>query len=469
MFLFKGKKDVDMLSGSIVKGLLTIAIPIMIMNVMQSMFNIVDMTVLKTYDTELTVGAVGACGYIITLMTGLVVGLSSGSNVVIARFIGQGDKERVERAVGTSLLLAVVGGVFLLIVGVSMAGVILTWMRCPENLHPQSALYFRLYFAGVPILMVYNFCASILRATGDSARPMLFLTAGGILKVIFNYIFVAKLDMTVDGVAFATIISWSVSCALGLLALIRNKSIAKVNFKKLRFYKKELKEILVIGIPAGMQQALYSIANVIISSTVNTYGEYATTGISIANTFDGILYQIVTAPALAVMPYVSQNVGHGNIKRAKQAVVRGILITTVLGVVFGSLSAIFSGQLSSIMADNPEIIKYSQQKMVIVSSTYFICGINDIIGYSMRGMRRPLVAMITTMIYMCALRFVWVFLIFNPLRESLSDPLTFLYLVWPVGWTLSIATLLCFFFPTVKKLEREVRGIKQEVLQESNN
>lgn len=458
MLLLKGKKDVDMLSGSIVKGLLTIAIPIMIMNVVQSMFNIIDMTVLKTYDTELTVGAVGACGYIISLMTGLVVGLSSGANVVIARFIGQGDKERVERAIGTSLLLAVAGGPILLVIGVSMAEVILTWMNCPENLLPHAALYFRLYFAGVPILMVYNFCASILRSTGDSARPMLFLTTGGVFKVIFNYVFVAKLGMTVDGVAFATIISWSVSCALGLWAIIKNKGVAKVNFKKLRFYKNEVKELLIIGVPAGMQQALYSIANVIIASTVNTYGEFATTGVSIANTFDGILYQIVTASALAVMPYVSQNVGHGNIKRAKQAVVRGILITTVLGTVFGSLSAIFSGQLSSIMADNPEIIKFSQQKMVIVSSTYFICGINDIIGYSMRGMRRPLVAMISTMIYMCALRFIWVFLIFNPLRESLSDPLTFLYLVWPVGWTLSIATLLCFFFPTVRKLEREVQA-----------
>lgn len=469
MLRFKSTKDVDMLSGSIVKGLLAIAIPIMIMNVMQSLFNIIDMRILKMYDTELTVGAVGACGYIISLMTGLVVGLSSGANVVIARFIGQGDKDKVERSVGTALLLSVSGGVILSIVGVSLAEVILNWMNCPPNLLPYSTLYFRLYFAGIPIQMVYNSAAAILRSTGDSKRPMIFLTVAGVFKVLFNYLFVAKLDMTVDGVAYATIISWSLSCALGLLAIIKTKSIAKVNFKKLRFYKSEVKEILAIGVPAGMQQALYSIANVIISSTVNTYGEYATTGISIANTFDGILYQIVTATALAVMPYVSQNVGHGNIKRAKQAVVRGILITSALGVFFGSLSALLSGQLSSIMADNPEIIKYSQQKMIIISSTYFICGINDIIGYSLRGMRRPLVSMITTMVYMCALRFVWVFLIFNPLRESLSDPLTFLYLVWPVGWTLSIATLLCFFFPTVKKLEREVRESKKDTLQEAEN
>ena len=465
MLLAKKKKDVDMLSGSIVKGLLTIAIPIMIMNVIQSLFNIIDMTVLKTYDTDVTVGAVGTCGTLISLMTGLVVGVSSGANVVIARYIGQGDKNRVERAIGTSLLFALFGGIALLIIGISFAEVFLGWMNCPDKLLSQAALYFRLYFAGVPILMVYNFCASILRSTGDSRRPMIYLTVGGILKVIFNFVFVAGLDMTVDGVAFATIISWSASAILGIVALVRNNSIARLNFKKLRFYRRELKEILTIGIPAGLQQALYSIANVIISSTVNTFGENATTGISIANTFDGILYQIAVAPSLAVMPYVSQNVGKGNIERAKKAVSKGMLITIALGATFGSLSAIFSGQLSSIMSDTPEIIKFSQQKMVIISSTYFICGINEILGASMRGMKRPLVAMICTMLYMCALRFVWVFLIFKPLIKNgylANDPLTFLYLVWPVGWILSILTLLCFFFPTVKKLTMQIKNAEKE-------
>ena len=465
--LLSKKKDVDMLSGSIVKGLLTIAIPIMIMNVVQSLFNIVDMTVLKTYDTDVTVGAVGTCGTLISLMTGLVVGCSSGANVVIARYIGQGNKDRVEKAIGTSLLFALFSGILLLIVGISFAKVFLGWMNCPENLLPQATLYFRLYFAGVPILMVYNFCASILRSTGDSRRPMIFLTLGGVLKVIFNFVFVAGFNMTVDGVAFATIISWTFSATLGIIALIRNNSIARLNFKKLRFYRTELKDILTIGIPAGLQQALYSIANVIISSTVNTFGEYATTGISIANTFDGILYQIAVSPSLAVMPYVSQNVGHGNIKRAKQAVSKGMIITIALGATFGSLSAIFSGQLSSIMADNPEIIKYSQQKMVIISSTYFICGINEILGASMRGMKRPLVAMVSTMVYMCALRFVWVYLIFNPLRDSLSDPLTFLYLIWPIGWVLSIITLLCFFFPTLKKLTAQCKNKEEQLTKES--
>lgn len=444
------KKDVDMLSGPIVKGLLTIAIPIMIMNVIQSLFNIIDMTVLKMYDTDggYSVGAVGASGTLISLITGLMVGISSGANVAVARLIGKGDKEMTDRTIGTSIVFAFLGGVALMVIGVVFAKVFLIWMNCPQKLLSQAVLYFRLYFLGVPILMVYNFCASLLRSTGDSKRPMLFLTLGGVLKVIFTFVFVAIFKMEVVGVALATIISWLVALYLGFNALVKNQGPVKIKKEYLKLYSQELKEILYLGVPAGLQQALYSIANVIIAATVNSFGEDATTGISIANTFDGLLYQISVAPSLAVMPYVSQNAGNGNIKRARQAVLRGTLITVALGATFGALSAIFSTQLSSIMSSNPVVIEYSRQKMVIISSTYFICGINEILGATMRGLRRPIIATICTMIYMCGIRFIWVYLIF-----PLLPTLTFLYLIWPIGWILSISTLLLFYFPTVKKLK----------------
>ncbi len=444
------KREVNMLSGSIVKGLLTIALPIMVMNVVQSLFNIIDMTILKSYDAGggSAVGAVGACGTLISLITGLLIGCSTGANVVIARYIGQGDEERVEKAVGTSLLLSGVGGILLLVIGVSFAEVFLRWTNCPEKLLNEAVLYFRLYFAGVPILMIYNFCAAILRSAGDARRPMIFLTLGGIIKIILTYVFVAVLDMAVAGVAFATIISWTFSAVLGVCALIRNKGVLKLKAGRIRFYKHELEKILKIGVPAGLQQALYSVANVIITATVNSFGPEATTGISIANNFDGILYQISVATSLAVMPYVSQNVGKGNIKRATQAVTRGIGITVGLGLTFGMLSAIFSAELSSIMSSDPVVIAYSQQKMIIISSTYFICGINEIMGAALRGMGRPTIATISTLIFMCAIRFVWVYLVFPHFRN-----LTFLYLIWPIGWVLSIITLLFFYVPTVRKLK----------------
>jgi len=443
------KREVNMLSGSIVKGLLAIAIPIMVMNVVQSLFNIIDMTILKNYDTGggIAVGAVGACGVLITLITGLLIGVSTGANVIVARYIGQGDKERVEMAVGTSVLLSVVGGMFLLVLGVSCAEIFLKWTNCPDELMTEATLYFRLYFAGVPILMIYNFCASILRSAGDARRPMIFLTLGGIVKVILNYVFVAVLDMAVAGVAFSTIISWSFSATLAIYALIKNDGVVKLKINRIRFYKKEIKDILKIGIPAGLQQMLYSVANVVITATVNSFGPEATTGISIANNFDGILYQISVAPSLAVMPYVSQNVGNRNIKRATQAVTRGILITICLGGSLGMLSAMFSAELSSILSGNPVVIAYSQQKMIIVSSTYFISGVNEIMGASLRGMGRPMIATVSSLIFTCAIRFPWVYLVFPHFQNF-----TLLYLIWPIGWTLSIITLLFFYVLTVRKL-----------------
>ena len=443
------RKDVNMLSGSIMKGLLAISIPVMIMNVVQSLFNIIDMTLLKTYDAAggSAVGAVGVCSTLITLITGLVIGVSTGANVTIARSIGRRDQAGVDRAIGSAMAFSVTAGIALAVIGISGAELFLRWTNCPDKLLEEAALYFRLYFAGVPILMVYNFCASILRAAGDSQRPMVYLTVGGVVKVALNFVFVAKFKLGVTGVAVSTIISWGVSAGLGLWALIRNKGVVRIRVGNIRFYKTEAKQMLYIGVPSGLQQALYSVANVIITATVNSFGPEATTGISIANNYDGILYQISTATALAVMPYVSQNIGCGNVKRAMQSVWKGILITVALGASFGALSAVFSTQLSSIMSSDPAVIAYSRQKMIIISSTYFICGINEIFGAALRGMGKPIPATVATLVFMCAIRFVWVYLIF-----PLVPNMTFLYLIWPIGWILSIITLLFVFFPTARKL-----------------
>lgn len=447
------KKEVNMLSGSIVKGLLAIAFPIMVMNVLQSLFNIIDMTVLKAFDTDggYSVGAVGSSGTLISLVTGLLIGIATGSNVVVAKYIGKKDQDSVDKAVGTSILFSIIGGFFLLIIGVVFARIFLSWMNCPESLLDHATLYFRLYFLGVPVLMLYNFCASILRSSGDSKRPMLFLTLGGVIKVILTILFVAVFKLNVTGVALATIISWIVSTVLALRALIKNNGVVKIKFNNLKIYPKLLKEILIVGVPTGLQQALYSIANVIITAQVNALGPDATTGVSIANTFDGIMYQISVAPSLAVMPYVSQNIGAKNIKRAKEATLKGLLLTILLGGSFGALFSIFSKQLSSIMSDIPEVIMYSQQKMIIISATYFISGINEVMGGSLKGMGRPIIPMVCTLIYMCAIRFVWVYLIY-PLLPNL----TFLYLIWPIGWILSIITILFFYFPTLKRLKNNL-------------
>ena len=449
------KNNVDMLSGSITKGLLALTMPIMIMNVMQSLFNIIDMTVLRVFSDDSAVGAVGASGTLTVLCINLLIGISSGANVVVAKRIGMGNKDRVNKATMTAISFSVVGSLILMIIGAIFAETFLKMTNCPESLLPKATTYFRIYFYGIPLLMLYNFCAAILRAAGDTKRPMYFLILGGIIKVVFTVLFVTLFDMDVEGVAIATNISSFVISLLAFRTLMKSESV-HLNFKKIGFYGPELKEMLFIGIPAGIQSSLYSLANVVITTTVNSFGADAATGVSIANQFDGLMYQISYAPSLAVIPYVAQNIGAGNIKRVKKSVISGILITVAFGASFGLLSAIFSAQLSSIMSTTPAVIKYSQQKMVIISSTYFICGINEVMGGVLKGMGKPIIPTVATFVFMCLLRFVWVYGVF-----PFCPNLTFLYLVWPIGWILSIITLLIVYFPAISKLQKEILSSKK--------
>lgn len=443
------RKNVDMLTAPIIGALLSMTIPIMIMNVTQTLFNILDMMVLKTYSTEMAVGAVGACSVLNTLCTNLLVGLSVGANVIVAKRIGADDRERTNQAATTSIMLSLVGGIFLMLVGTVFAENFLRMTNCHESLLPRAAKYFRTYFYGVPALMLYTFLASILRAIGDTKRPMYFLIISGVVKVLFTLLFVGVFHMDVEGVALATIVSNVTSCILTLLAVLKRRDVLTLNLKNLRMHRQELREILRVGVPAGIQHSLYALANVVITATVNTFGAAATTGVAIANQFDAILYHISCAPALAAVPFVAQNMGAGNLKRVRQTVLRAMLITVTFGVTFGLPSAMFSRQLSSLMASDPAVIAFSRQKMIIISSTYFICGINEMFCGVLRGLGKQILPTVSVLVFMCLFRFVWVYAIF-PLYPNL----TFLYAVWPVGWVLSIAVVLCGYLITMSKLEK---------------
>lgn len=450
----KTKHEVDMLKGPIVKGLLQITLPLMLMNVLQSLFTIIDMTMLRILVDDSAVGAVGACSTLITAITSLVIGISVGANVVVSRYVAKNDNELVERAVGTSILFAIVSGVMLSVIGIVFAKIFLGWMNCPDSLLEQAATYFRIYFIGAPFVMLYNFSASILRAMGDSKRAMYFLTIGGVVKVGLSILITTVFHTTVEGVAIGTVTSFIIAGGLCFYVLLKSKSIVKFKFSRLKWYWAQLKEVLLVGIPTGIQSALYAFANVVISATVNTFGKHATTGISIANNFDGLLYQISVATSYAVLPFVSQNVSVGNVKRANDVIKKGTLLTVLFGATFGALSAIFSAELSSIMSKTPEVIAFSQQKMIIISSTYFICGIQDVMFASLRGIGKPIIPTISAFAFTFALRFLWVYVLFPLCRN-----LTFLYLVWPVGWILSILTSTIFYLPAQKKLKLQQQNV----------
>ncbi len=401
----KTKHEVDMLKGPIFKGLLAIALPVMLMNVLQSLFTIIDMTLLRILVDDSAVGAVGVCSTLITAITGLMIGISVGANVVVSRHVAKNDQEGVERAVGSSILFSLVGGLVLTVISLIFAETFLKWLNCPDSLLEMATTYFRIYFLGAPFSMLYNFSASILRSMGDSRRAMYFLSIGGICKIGISVLITITLHTTVEGVAIGTVSSFVIAGGLCFLVLLKSKSIVKFKFSRLNFYWKELKETLFIGIPTGIQNVLYAFANVVISATVNTFGPHATTGISIANNFDGILYQVSIATSFAVLPFVSQNVSVGNIKRANEVIKKGTILTILFSATLGSLSAIFSAQLSSIISQTPEVIAFSQQKMIIISSTYFICGIQDVMFASLRGIGKPIIPTITAFLFQFAIRF----------------------------------------------------------------
>lgn len=449
------KSKHDMLSGPITKGILAMMLPIMIMNVTQALFSLVDITVLGNFAStpeagDAAVGAVGACSFIIVLITGLLTGTAVGANVIVAKYVGAGDTQRAEKAAGTSILFSVIGGLALLVIGVIFARVFLVWTNCDVKLLDDATTYFRLYFVGVPVLLLYTFAANILRALGDTKRPMYILIIGSVVKIILNFCFCAFFDMGVIGVAIATIVFDIVVGSLCFAALFSNSFAIRFKWTHCRFYGAELKEMLKIGVPAGIQQAMYCFANVIILTAVNVLGENATTGLTVANQFDNILYQIALATSFAATPYMAQNIGAGNFTRAKKAFFSSILITVAFGATLGALSAYFSPELSSLMTSTPAVIEYSCQKMIIVSSTYFICGINEVLAGALRGVGKPIVPTVTAMIFLCALRFIWVWFVF----PYCPDNLTYLYLVWPIGWTLSIVVHLIIYIPTMKKLEK---------------
>ena len=459
------KNSVNMLSGSIFKGLLKMFIPIMIMNVITQLTNVIDMSVLGILANDNAVGAVGTCGSLITVVTGLIIAVPSGTNVVIAKHIGAGDQEKVDRALGTSIFFSLVAGVVLAIFGIVLAKPLLLSINCPDVLLEEAIIYFRLYFLGVPFLLLYNFSSAALRSVGDTKRPMYYMSACGILKILLTLFCVGVLKLTVEGVAIATIVSWLISGGLCLRILLKGHDKLKLKLKHFRFYFKELGNILYIGIPLGLQSVMYSFANVAITAEVNLLGPEATKGMSISGQYDGIMYQVAMAPSFAVLAYVSQNIAAKNYKRANRSVGCAVLLALGFGAILGGIMGLLSYPLTSIMSQDPLVIKYSQQKMNLISPLYFIHGIAEVLGAALRGMEKPIVPTITSFVFMCAIRFPWVWFVY-PLFKNL----TFLFAIWPIGWVLNSSVLFIVYLVTFKKVKKKIiEKINQEEVAPANS
>lgn len=422
----------DMCNGPLLGKLLLFALPLMLSGILQLLFNAADIVVVGKFSGSHALAAVGSTSSLINLFVNVFIGFSIGTNVLVAQYFGAKDEKNVHETVHTSVLLGVIGGIILIAAGLLFAEPMLRWMDTPKEVLPHSALYMRLYFLGMPAMLVYNFGAAILRAVGDTRRPLYYLLFAGIVNVVLNLIFVIAFSMGVAGVALATIMSQVISAILIIRCLVKSDSIYRLNLRELRFHKNKLLRIVQIGLPAGLQGAIFSISNVLIQSSVNSFGAIAMAGNTAASNIEGFVYTSMNAVHQTALSFTSQNVGGGKQERIPKIVFQCLSIVLIVGVVLGTLGYQFGPQLLGIYSSDPEVIQYGMSRLQIICQLYFLCGLMDVAVGFLRGMGYSIMPMLVSLAGACGLRVLWIFTIF-----VWKHSLFVLYLSYPISWILT--------------------------------
>ncbi len=450
------KTEIDFCSGPFLKKIIFYTLPIILTGLLQLLFNAADLMVVGQFRGNNAVSAVGATGSLINLIVCLFIGLSAGAGVCVAQAIGARDRERTGRIVHTAIPVAIFGGVVLTVVGIALSPTLLKWMDTPENVIAMSSVYMRIYFVGIVPIMVYNFGAAILRSAGDTKSPLLYLTIAGVINVILNLFFVVVCGMSADGVAWATTISQTVSCVLVLRKLMTREDGCRLEWKKLKIYKAVLIKIIRIGLPAGIQSALFSISNVLIQSTVNSFGEVVLSGNSAAANLEGFVYVSMNSFMQTAMTFVGQNVGAGKYQNVKKITGICVICVTVLGAALGGLLFLSAPMLLPLyLKEGGEAIMYGIVRLQYICLLYFLCGIMEILVGALRGMGASVVPMIVSIIGACGLRVGWIYTVFRAMPT-----LECLYISYPVSWVITISVLLiCFFVVWKKQMKRQTLAI----------
>ena len=444
----KRSYEVDMCRGPLLGKILIFAFPLMLSGILQLLFNAADIVVVGRFASSQALAAVGSTGALINLIINVFIGLSVGANVLVARYYGAGEKEQVSQAVHTSVLLSLLCGVVLIAVGVLLARPLLELMGTPDDVIDMSATYMRIYFCGMPVVMLYNFGAAILRSVGDTKRPLYFLILAGLINVVLNLFFVIVCGMDVDGVALATVISQVVSAGLILLCLMRMEGPCHLDLHKLHIYKDKMWQIVRVGLPAGLQGCIFSISNVLIQSSVNSFGSVAMAGNTAASNIEGFVYNGMNAIYQTALSFTSQNYGARQYHRISRVMRLCLALVTAVGL--GLTAVLFHNQLLGIYSSDPQVIAYGTMRMRFVATLYFLCGIMDVMAGVMRGMGYSILPMIVSLTGACGLRILWIFTLFAANRT-----LSMLYVSYPVSWFITaLAHLGCYFWVR-RKMPRE--------------
>lgn len=432
--------EIDMCNGPLFPKILLFSIPLMLSSILQLLFNAADMVVVGRFVGSSALAAVGANASLINLLTNLFIGFSVGANVLVARFYGARREREMSETVHSAIVLSLVCGVALMVLGLVIAPQILKIMGTPDNVLDQAVLYIRIYFAGMPVILLYNFGSSILRAVGDTQRPLYYLFAAGVINIILNIWFILGFHMGVAGVALATVISQIVSALLIVRCLMHMEGGCRVEWEKLRMKKEMVLQIVRIGLPAGLQGTIFSLSNVLIQSSVNSFGSVAMAGNTAASNIEGFIYMSMNTYHQTAINFTSQNFGAGNYKRIGKVLLECLAMVTGVGLVMGWISYLFGSQLLGIYSSEPQVIEIGLLRMSVICTTYCLCGIMDVMVGALRGLGYAVMPMVVSLIGACGLRIVWIFTVFQKYHS-----LWVLYISYPITWALTaFVHVLCY-------------------------
>ncbi len=445
----------DMLSGPIAIKMVWFALPVAGTAFLQQMLNAADVAVVGRYASSAALAAVGANAFIINLMTNLFVGLSVGANVVIARLLGECDQERVSRAVHTSIALSIVSGLLLAAIGWQEAERILGWLGTPAEIMSQAVLYFRIYFLGMPFLMLMNFSAAILRSKGDTRRPLFVMAGSGGVNVALNLLFVVRFHMSVEGVAIATLVSSALSSVILVYVLCRERGMLRLRLREVRLHWDALRSIAAIGIPAGVQGMMFNFSNVLIQGGINSLGATAIAANTVSLNYDYFCYFVCNAFAQAGTSFLSQNHGARLYGRCRRVIRDTILLGAGSTLVVSLLFVLMAVPLSGLFTSDAQVIRLSAQRIAIVLTFYTVHSCNETLSGLLRALGHSLTPTLVCVVFICGVRLFWLYRVF-PANPTLG----FLSCCYPVSWIVNATVLFCVFFWILK--HRPLQRIRVE-------
>ena len=448
------KNQIDMTEGAIFPKLVKFAVPLILSSILQLLFNAADIVVVGRYAGDNSLAAVGSTSSMVNLMVNFFIGLGVGCNVVAANFLGAGKKAELNRTVHTTIVVSLFGGLLLTGIGLKFSRQILILMASPEDVLPLSTLYLKVFFGGITATLVYNFGAALLRAKGDTKRPLYILLVAGVINVILNLIFVIFFNMDVAGVAFATVLSQVFAAACVLWILCHEDEEFRLDFRKLLLGHSDreiLLRIIKIGLPAGFQGMLFSFSNMVIQSGVNSFGAVMVAGNSAAQSIEGFVYISMNSFAQGTLTFAGQNMGANKIDRIKRLIVIAELVVTAVGLVLGMTVLFFGRPLLGIYSDNPLVVDAGMLRLSVILATYCTCGMMDCMASAIRGVGHSVMPMVVTLVGACGLRMVYLFTFFQIPRFHTFQSIFYSY---PLSWVVTFVFLTASFVWIMKKIER---------------